>query len=399
MKLQAYNPEWAFRTALRGRAARWQHQQLLSTEQRAAIDATYPLDYYRPVWPLRVGLFLFTCLGLGMASVFSFLITGESAFAAGVVYCAACFLLLELVIRDRRLYHCGADNALLYSGLGAAGGVIFYVFSSFIWPVSLAYHFNLTNGYLAPPLLLVLALLIAAVVRYADALVTAAAFLTTLLLVTLAGLQSALGQALLPFLLMTTAAGTLALYRALARRVAGTPLADYYATSLLTLKVLALTVFYLGGNYLVVREGNTELHHLATSVQVPFAMVFYVLTAGIPLLYIGLGLRRADRPALLVGLLALVFSLYTLRHYRSLLPPEVAAVVAGGVLLLLAGTLLRVLRPARFGFTSLPDDEPRHFNLENLIQAQTAHAPGAPATGGFAFGGGHTGGGGATGQF
>ena len=399
MKLQAYDPEWAFCTALRGRVARWQHQQLLSAEQQAAIEAAYPLDYYRPVWPLRVGLFLFACLGLSMMAGLSFLITGESIFAAGVLYCAACFAVLELLIRDRRFYHCGADNALLYLGLSAMGGLIIHVFSTYIWPVSLFSHFSLGNAYLAPPLLLLLALLAAAILRYADGLLMAAALLTTLLLVAIAGLQSSLGQALLPFLMMATAAGALVLYRALARRVAGTILADYYATCLLTLKVGALAVFYLGGNYLVVREGNAALHNISTSMQVPFAAVFYALTAGIPLLYIVFGLRRADRAMLLVGLLTLVFSLYTLRHYHSLMPPEVAAVVAGVVLTLLAGTLLRALRPARFGFTSLPDDEPRHFNLENLIQAQTAHAPAAPASGGFGFGGGHSGGGGATGQF
>ena len=398
MKLRAYNPEWAFHTALRERAARWQHQQLLSAAQLAAIETAYPLVYYRPVWPLRVGLFLFAWLGLGMASGFAFFLTGYSPLAAGMLYCAACFLLLELLIRDRRLYHCGADNALLYAGLGAAGGLIFYVFFTHVWPISLAQHLTLGNGYLALPLLLLLALLLAAALRYADALVTAAAFGTTLLLMAIAGLQGTLGQALLPFLMMATASGALALYRTLARRVAGTPLADYYAACFLTLKVLALTVFYLGGNYLVVREGNAALHSLSTSVQVPFAPVFYVLTAGIPLLYIVLGLRRADRPTLLVGLLMLVFSLYTLRHYRSLLPPEVAAVVGGVILTLLAGALLRALRPALFGFTSLPDDEPRYFNLENLIQTQTAHAPAAPV-GGFEFGGGQSGGGGATGQF
>ena len=59
------------------------------------------------------------------------------------------------------------------------------------------------------------------------------------------------------------------------------------------------------------------------------------------------------------------------------MPPEVAATLAGLALLVLAASLLRALRPARFGLTSLPDDEPRHFNLENLIQAQTAHAPSA----------------------
>jgi uncharacterized membrane protein YgcG len=119
----------------------------------------------------------------------------------------------------------------------------------------------------------------------------------------------------------------------------------------------------------------------------------------VPVLYIVLGLRRADRAVLLLGLLAVAFSLFTLRHYRSLLPPEVAAVTAGLLLTALAGAILRYLRPARFGLTSLPDDEPRHFNLENLVQAQTAHAPGAPAGGGFKFGGGHSGGGGVTGQF
>lgn len=399
MKWQAYNPTWAFHTALRARAARWQRQQLLTADQLAAIEAAYPLDYYRPVWPLRVGLFLFAWLGVGMAGGFSLLIIGHSPIASGTFYCAACFGVLELLIRERRFYHCGADNALLYAGLGSACALIFYVFSTFIWLGMHSDNFSMANGSLTTPLTLILILLIAAIIRYADAVVTAAAFATLLFLVALFGMKTALGQVLLPFLLMATAAGVLALYRTLARRLAATPLADYYASCLLVLKVLGLAVFYLGGNYLMVREGNAELHHLSTSEQVPFAVVFYFFTSGIPLLYIVLGLRRADRPTLLMGLLTLAFSIFTLRHYRSLLPPEIAAVLAGAVLTVAAGALLRALRPARFGLTSLPDDEPRHFNLENLIQSQTAHAPGAPATGSFEFGGGQSGGGGATGQF
>ena len=399
MKWQAYDPAWAFDTALRARVARWQRQLLLSAQQLVAIEAAYPLDYYRPVWPLRVGLFLFTWLGMGMAGGFSFLIIGHSPFATGAFYCAACFGVLELLIRERRFYRCGADNALLYAALGSASGLVFYLFSTFIWLGARSGNFSMTDGYLTTPLLLVLALLVAAAVRYADAIVTAAAFVTALVLVALLGMQTSMGQALLPFLMMGTAAGAMLIYRVLARQLAGTPLADYYASGLLVLKVLGLAVFYLGGNYLVVREGNAELQHLPTSVQVSFAPIFYALTAGIPLLYLALGLRRTDRPTLLIGLLALAFSLFTLRHYRSLLPPEIAAVLAGTVLTIAAGALLRALRPARFGLTSLPDDEPRHFNLENLIQAQTAHAPSAPAAGSFEFGGGQSGGGGATGQF
>ena len=399
MKWQAYNPTWAFHTALLAHATRWQRQQLLSAPQLATIEAAYPLDYYRPVWPLRVGLFLFAWLGVSMAGGFSLLIIGHSTFATGAFYSAACFGVLEMLIRERRFYHCGADNALLYAGLGSIAALIFYVFPTFIWQGERFDQFSTANGDLFLPLMLVLTLLIAATVRYADALVTATAFVTLLFLVALFGMRTPLGQALLPFLLMGTAAGALLIYRILTLRLANTSLADYYANCLLALKILGLAVFYLGGNYLVVREGNAELHHLPTSEQVPFAAVFYFFTAGIPFLYIVLGLRRADRPTLLMGLLALAFSIFTLRYYRSLLPPEIAAVLAGAVLIVAAGALLRALRPARFGFTSMPDDELRHFNLENLIQAQTAHAPSAPATGSFEFGGGQSGGGEATGQF
>jgi hypothetical protein len=395
MPLQAYKPEWAFSTALRERAARWQRQQLLSPMQLAAIEAAYPLDYYRPVWPLRVGLFLFAVLGLSMAGGFSALITGYSPLAATILHCFACFTVLELLIKSRRFYHAGADNALLYTGLATAIGLVVYISYEYIWPIHLNLHF--TPVYAIVPLLFILGLTLAATVRYADALVAAVATGVALLLVAIISIHIPFGLELLPFLAMGTAAGLLAIQRALVRRLAGTQLADYYANCLLMLKVLGLAILYLGGNYLVVREGNATLHSNSASEQVPFAPVFYVLTAGIPLLYITLGLRRADRPLLLMGLLALAFSIFTLRHYRSLMPPEIAAVAAGVVFTVVAGSLLRALRPARFGLTSLPDDEPRHFDLENLIQAQTAHVTSAPV--GFEFGGGQTGGGGATGQF
>ena len=396
MPLQAYHPSWSFSAAVRAKAARWQRRQLLTPAQLSAIEAAYPLAYYRPAWPLRVGVFVFAWLGLSLGGSFSYLLVDASPVAAGLLYCLLSFGALELLIKAYRFYHCGADNALLYSGLGAAIGLVFYGFHKYGTPYT---DISLHNGSLVLPLLLALALLLAAVLRYADALVTAAAFATALLAVVFASTPSRLGLALLPFLVMGAAAGSLLLYRTVSRRVAGTSLADYYARCLLTLKVLALLGVYVGGNYLVVREGNAALYHLNSSRQIPFAALFYAFTAAIPVLYLGWGLRHADRPALLVGLLTLVFSLYTVRHYRALMPPEVAAAVAGAVLTVLAGSLLRALRPARIGLTSLPGDEPRYFNLENLVQAQTAPVPGAPAAGGFEFGGGQSGGGGANGRF
>ena len=133
MALQAYKPEWAFFTALRERAARWQRQELLTPEQLANIETAYPHDYYRPAWPLRVGLFLFTLLGLSMAGGFTFLITDNSPLASAALHCAACFGVLELLIRERRFYHAGADNALLYAGLATAVGLVVYVSYTYRW--------------------------------------------------------------------------------------------------------------------------------------------------------------------------------------------------------------------------------------------------------------------------
>lgn len=399
MNWQAYNLNWAFHTALRARAARWQRRQLLSPAQLAAIEAAYPLPYYRPVWPLRVGLFIFTWLGLASAlGLFTLLSEAKYPVALCLVACLGCFGTLELLIQQRRFYYAGTDNALLYAALGAAGGLIYYVAKD----TSISNSYDYGIGVLMPNatllLALVLGLLLLAAVRYADALVAAGAFVAAVALAGLLVVQIPAGVLFVPFLAMGAAGAALLGHRVLARHLTDTPLADYYATCLLTVKVLALTTFYLGGNYLVLRE-SPIFELFSGSLRVVAEWGFGTLTAAIPLLYIVLGLRRADRAMLLLGLLALAFSLFTLRHYRSLMPSELAAALAGTVLTVAAGALLRYLRPERFGLTSLPDDEPRHFNLENLVQAQTAHAPTAPAGSGFEFGGGQSGGGGATGQF
>ena len=397
MPLKAYNLAWPLATAVRQRVARWQRQQLLSAARQARIEAAYPLDFYRPAWPIRVGLFLATCLAISTGSGFVAAWSGifyNISFPwilSGLLLVGGCVFMLEHFIRVKKHFRSGVDNALLYSALGGVALLVFYIFDTYVYAYS---PLSVSPMQTFWPLLGVLAALLAAVVRYADALVAAGAFGVTITCGAILALQSPLGHALLPFLLMLAAAALLLGQGRLARR----PDAGYYRSALLTTKALALALFYLAGNYYAVREGNAELAGLATSAQIPFAPLFYFFTAVIPLAYIALGLRRPDRLLLLAGLLALAFSLFTLRYYRRLLPPEIAAIIGGAVLMLGAGAGLRGLRPARFGLTSEPDDEPRHFDLENLIVSQSATVPDAPAPG-FQFGGGQSGGGGATGQF
>jgi hypothetical protein len=300
------------------------------------------------------------------------------------------------VIKNARHYHSGVDMALLYSALLAWNFLILYGFHEWS-PYSYRYRSYDHDFWLTAPgtwlhLLLLLGPLLLALRRYADPVVAAVTFGTALALLANIFLYSVLGWLLLPFGVM---AATAALLYWLERQPAR-PNYLYYRPCLLVLRALALAAFYLAGNYLIVREGNAMLAGgYGPSPQVPLASVFYLFTAVVPLLYLYLGLRRHDRLMLLVGVLAVAFSIFTVRYYRAIMPPEVAATLAGLVLIGLALAALRYLRTPRHGLTAAPDDEAApHFNLEALVVAETAHVPAAPDTTGFQFGGGQSGGGG-----
>jgi len=397
MNLKAYNPTWSHQEAMRAAAKRWNRRGLLSAGQKQTIEAAYPLSFYRPSLFMRLVLFIFACISVFGAAGLLLLITDFHFFRVPAFLCAVGSLaMLEILIQNSRLYHAGVDNALLYNFLGWTSVLLANIIQDFLaldvtypyWELFLARTFPLV-------LIPILVLFIGAAIRYADRLVAAATYLMALLLIANLLLQVPYGRLVLPFVVMLASVGA---YR-LVQRLSFRPDYLYYKPCLTLLKALTLVTFYLGGNYYVVREGNAALNGEYISKQIVFAPLFYLFTAVIPLLYIAHALRRPDRVWLLTGLVAAAFSLATLRYYRAVLPPEIAAVLAGTLLLALAIWATRYLRPARHGLTSLLDDEQsQHFNLESLVVAETAVAPQAP-TPGFEFGGGHSGGGGADGSY
>jgi len=403
MSIKAYNPDWAYFAAVQKLAAHWQKQALITPVQHEAIKAAHPLGFAQPHLFIRIGIFIFTLVGCFSCSGFVSLIfydgLQDSSFAVAGLLCGlGSLFVLEMAIRGSQLYHSGADNALLYFTLGCFVFVIFYVIGEST-PPPYSYHFSLGNPYVTLALLPMAGLLVAATVRYADRWVAALAYLTLLTLLTSLLLQVELGRVLLPFAVMLASAAAYFLLQRLAQR----PDYLYYKPCLDLVKALALGTFYLGGNYLVVREGNALLSDnpfLPVSPQIPLAALFYLFTAGIPLLYIYVGLRRPHRLWLITGLLTLAFSLYTLRFYRSVLPPEIAATLGGAFLVGLTFWAFRYLRTPRYGLTAAaPDDDQQQlFNIESLIVAQTAHAP-TPQAPSFEFGGGSSGGGGAEGSY
>lgn len=384
MSLTAYPLDWATADAVQTAAAKWQRRGLLTPAQQAAIAAAYPRRYYCPNFWIRVLLLLLTVLAIGAALGLVMMLTEGRLLPAvyGGLVLVSAVAVLERVISGAFHYRSGVDNALLYNAVLAWG------FLAAELSEQLAARSSVSTCWL----LLMLPVLLAALVRYADPLVAAASFAAAGALLGNVLLQSAPGRLLLPFGMMAAAGGLLLALRRLPAR----PDYFYYRRAGLVLRTLGLAVLYLAGNYLVVREGHARLLGAGgPSGQVPLAPLFYACTAGIPLVYIGLGLRRHDRLLLTLGLLALAFSFFTLRHYRSLLPPEIAATLGGAVLLLGTLAALRYLRTPRHGLTAAADSAAAPlFNLEALVVAETAHAPATPAEAGFQFGGGQSGGGG-----
>ncbi|UYZ59698.1 hypothetical protein [Hymenobacter latericus] len=405
MNPKAYNPAWSFNQEVRRRARRWLKTGLLSEVQAAAIVQAYPLDFYQPNFFIKVGLFLFTWFGCFMAGGLFLLIFGSTLSDSHLiefegVLLVDCLLLgagtvvaLDAFIRSSRLYHSGTDNALLYFALGAFLTAL-GLFYDHILGLPIFDDALIGRGVFWLLLVPVVALLLAAVVRYADALVAAVCYLAILLLVATFTLQFALGKVLLPFVLMLVSGAAYGALQQLKRR----PDYLYYRTCIRLTSALALVTAYLGGNYLVVREANAALNDLPTSVQIGFAPLFYVFTAAIPVAYVVRGLQRHNRLLLHVGLLAVAFSLYTVRHYRSVLPPEAALTLGGAVLVLLSAVALRYLRQPKHGLTAAPVQAADPLNLEALVTVQL-NKPAVPAEPAFAFGGGQAGGGGATGSY
>jgi hypothetical protein len=390
--VKAYNLQWSENNFLQKTAQKWLKQGFLTKEQSLEIVKNYPHDYYDPNIFLKIGLFVFTTLAasvsVSLMSIFLYWVY-ESHLNAGLVIQSLLvggifLLLLESLIKSRKLYHSGVDNALIYMALGSFCTAIYFLFEE-----------------LNPPtwffLMLFLPLFVVVTIRYAESVVcTLTYFLILGIFVTIA-LESFWGKTLLPFIVMIVSTEMYFIVKKLSSRK------DYlyYETCLTILKTLSLFTFYLGGNYLIVREGNALINNLYLSIspQVAFAPSFYFFTTIIPLTYIFFGLRSRDRLILILGLITLGFSIFTYRFYFSIIPIEITLTVGGILLIALSGGLIQYLKTEKNGFTYQPDDEFEGFDLEALLMSQIVQSKIPQQGDTFRFGGGETGGGGAGGNY
>ena len=273
---------------------------IIGTEQLELIERQLPAYPDQNVF-IRIGLFVLgiflysSCCGL-----FAFVTTmgGNTNFAwTCFVYAAFGFAALELMIRKRNYYANGIDDAFLYCAELSLIAAVGFIMGDFD---------HLTPVFLATGIIGTLCC-----IRYADRF---SAFIAcvgiTSFVVSVSWQMGGLIHSLLPFILMLLA---LVFYFACKKIKTANRYKDVYSKCLNVLYVFSLLLFYLGGNYFVVREASSELMslYIEPGSDISFAFLFYGFTFITPLVYIYFGLVKKERVLLWTGIcVRCIFNFY-----------------------------------------------------------------------------------------
>lgn len=379
--MKAYNETWVENLAAKPLIEDWFKKNLLSQTELESSQSELTEDFYDPNWFIKIGLFLFTGIAISFSSgIFLALLgLGSNQITMGVflvIFSALSVIVLEHLIKRNKLYRSGIDNALLYSAVG----FLFTGILSF-------FNFDIRE-YLYP--LIFLMILIPALIRYADPLVSVGVFFSFFFFIFLFSNTFSWGKTLLPFIMMATSAAVYFVSKSLKKSI-------YYADSQFIIETMALAVFYLSGNYFVVREANALLNNQPPSVELPFSVIFWIFTFLVPLIYLYFGARKKQRNAIMLGLLGLGFSIFTYRSYYSVMPIEWALALGGVILIGLSVFCIKYFKSPKFNLSSVAEEQGKLQKLETILVAQAFQTKTSDDT--FKFGGGDAGGAGADGKY
>jgi len=84
---------------------------------------------------------------------------------------------------------------------------------------------------------------------------------------------------------------------------------------------------------------------------VPFAVVFCVLTVGIPVLYVYCGLKRKDKILLHAGMVSAAAAAYTIEYYFKIGHPEITFTIAGIIMIAASYFFMKYLKNGKNGIT------------------------------------------------
>jgi hypothetical protein len=392
----AYNTELLDHTEILLHAKKWHKNKSLSDLSYDAIKNKYTNHLYTPNFFIRIGLFIFTVISASAANSLIMLFTGffdSEKTGIGIrfiVHGIITLAILELLIKKKNIYKSGIDDALLYMGLSALIGGICVLAENY--PGS---DKGLLFAFLALPFL------IAAAIRYSDMLITTCVFVCLFfiifILVSKAGEIAKYGMPFFITFLSALCYLQIVKYR-------GKEKLRFWDSSMMITEILSLILFYMAGNYFIVRTLSEELFslQLQNGEDIPLSFIFYAYTAIIPVAYIFLGLKKKNKLLLQTGLILVVLSVITFKYYFSLGHPEITMTIGGIIMIIVAWLSINYFKIPKFGITYIEDKDEKvleNFDAEALIIAQTFSGPQHQNNNNPELGGGKFGGGGADSSF
>lgn len=355
----AYHPYWLEAWSMTREADRLAQIRMISAEQMHIIRAAFSNPLYVPRTTERIALYLFTCIAttatffigvnlvpgpLGDTVPMHFLVTG-----------ILCMVVLEVLLKYKKPYRAGMDDALLHLGIA-----LILVGTDGIVRETIPANASLGTALIALPLLT------AAAIRYVDRLVAVTAFGCLLFIAYLSYSHFSVGGSYqLPLLLMALSGAVYAWHRSIRTKHALLPWAD----CMKSLGIVSLMSFYLAGNTFVLQHILSVPIFDRAVTPVGLVSMSYVLTLGVPVAYIVVGLVVRDRTLLRVGLVVEALTLATTRYYYQSIPLEHALIILGFTLILFSVASMHMLRSKRTGFTftTLPLQIPEEVPVNAIV--------------------------------
>ncbi len=378
-------------------ANRLKESGFISPEQYKSIGSQLPKLKSQNNIFIRIGFFILGCMLY--SSICGFL----SLLGLGIMDNAYLFFIYLFAIIGFGTKEFMSKN-MNYFGFGLDDAFILGAIATLMTAVGLSFEENYNTNYLA--VILVMAIVSSiAYLRYLNlSLALLSCFAITANLAYLTFEYLVIGKSILPFVMLLFSGSCYFI----AKKKLQNLTFPYYANGLKLAKGFSLILFYLAGNYYVVRElnfnlsGNNSYNDL--SPEIPFALFFWFFTFSIPVVYIIYSLKNKDRMHLWIGSLAFCFTLFTFRLYHHILPTEVALTIGGLVLFAFTYWAIKKTKHKETGITFKADrfaDTNAFANLQTLVVAsQFGLKPEVKAEESpMEFGGGGFSGGGSGGEF
>jgi hypothetical protein len=344
----AYNEKRLYNKYVHSQAAEALQEECITPEAYQAICKAKETGFYTPNFFVRIGLalltFVITVFVSGLLALM-FSPSGSSISFLLVFMGIACYAVAEMLIDSKSHYNSGVDNMLVWmAALLLSAGIC--------WSISSASNGPSIFSFVIFIICFVLAL------RFADTLLSTAAAVALLCFLFFCYQHTgAFAQTTTPFIMML-ASGSL--YFVSSKAVRSTSLL-LYRNCLVCVNIVALVALYMAGNYYFVREVSFEMgmFHSGWSGHpgtLAMGWIFWAWTFLVPLIYIGAGIRNKNITLIRTGIPLIAVAVLTFRYYHSIIAPEIAMLLGGGLLFIVSYSLINYLRVPKNGFTFQPEN-------------------------------------------